>query len=40
MTRALLLVDLQNDFLHPEGAYARAGVTAPALADLPGRLGR
>ena len=25
---ALLLIDLQNDFLHPEGAYARGGVTA------------
>ena len=22
---ALLLVDLQNDFIHPEGAYGRAG---------------
>ncbi|HEX8663354.1 MAG TPA: cysteine hydrolase, partial [Beijerinckiaceae bacterium] len=22
---ALLLVDLQNDFLHPDGAYGRAG---------------
>jgi len=28
----LLLVDLQNDFLHPEGAYARGGVSSPALA--------
>ncbi|GIS90838.1 MAG: hypothetical protein CM1200mP20_08790 [Pseudomonadota bacterium] len=24
---ALLLIDLQNDFLHPDGAYARAGVS-------------
>ncbi len=24
-TTALVLVDLQNDFLHPEGAYGRAG---------------
>jgi nicotinamidase-related amidase len=36
---ALLLCDLQNDFLHPEGAYGRAGCTAPAIAALPGRLG-
>jgi nicotinamidase-related amidase len=35
---ALLLLDLQNDFIHPDGAYARAGVTAPAIAALPGRL--
>lgn len=34
----LLLVDLQNDFLHPEGAYGRAGRTAPEIAALPGRL--
>lgn len=34
----LLIVDLQNDFLHPEGAYGRAGQTAPAIAALPGRL--
>lgn len=35
---ALMLCDLQNDFLHPEGAYGRAGQAAPALAALPGRL--
>ncbi len=35
---ALLLCDLQNDFLHPDGAYGRAGVTAPAIAALPARL--
>jgi len=35
---ALLLVDLQNDFLHPEGAYGRAGQKAEAIAALPGRL--
>ncbi len=35
---ALMLVDLQNDFLHPEGAYGRAGVSDPAIAALPGRL--
>lgn len=35
---ALLLVDLQNDFLHPRGAYARAGVLCDAIAALPARL--
>lgn len=35
---ALLLCDLQNDFIHPEGAYGRAGCTAPAIAALPARL--
>jgi nicotinamidase-related amidase len=35
---ALLLCDLQNDFIHPEGAYGRAGQTAAAIAALPARL--
>jgi nicotinamidase-related amidase len=35
---ALLLCDLQNDFLHPEGAYGRAGQSAPEIAALPARL--
>ena len=35
---ALLLCDLQNDFLHPGGAYGRAGQGAPAIAALPARL--
>jgi ureidoacrylate peracid hydrolase len=35
---ALVLVDLQNDFLHPEGAYGRAGAGAAAIAALPARL--
>jgi len=35
---ALLLVDLQNDFVHPQGAYGRAGQGAPAIAALPARL--
>jgi len=35
---ALVLVDLQNDFLHPEGAYGRAGQASPAIAALPTRL--
>ncbi len=37
-TTALILGDLQNDFLHRDGAYARAGVAAPALAALPQKL--
>lgn len=35
---ALLLCDLQNDFLHPAGAYARGGQRAPEIAALPARL--
>ena len=35
---ALLTIDLQNDFLHPEGAYGRAGQGAPAIAALPDRI--
>ncbi len=35
---ALVLVDLQNDFLHPDGAYGRAGQKADAIAALPQRL--
>ncbi|MGA9865919.1 MAG: cysteine hydrolase [Acetobacteraceae bacterium] len=35
---ALLLCDLQNDFLHPAGAYGRAGQGAPEIAALPDRL--
>jgi nicotinamidase-related amidase len=37
-TTALVLVDLQNDFLHPGGAYGRAGQKADAIAALPARL--
>ncbi|MHA6325203.1 cysteine hydrolase family protein [Roseivivax sp. CAU 1753] len=33
---ALLTIDLQNDFLHPDGAYGRAGQRADAIAGLPG----
>ena len=36
---ALLLVDLQNDFIHPEGAYAKGGVTSETIEALPRRLG-
>jgi ureidoacrylate peracid hydrolase len=35
---ALLIVDLQNDFLHADGAYARGGQTNADIAALPGRL--
>ncbi len=35
---ALILGDLQNDFLHPEGAYGRAGQASPAIAALPEKL--
>jgi nicotinamidase-related amidase len=35
---ALLLVDLQNDFLHAEGAYARGGCANAQIAALPARL--
>ena len=35
---ALLIVDLQNDFLHADGAYARGGQGAASIAALPLRL--
>ncbi|WP_112323537.1 cysteine hydrolase family protein [Oceanibium sediminis] len=35
---ALLTIDLQNDFLHPEGAYGRAGQASPLAQALPGRI--
>lgn len=34
----LLIVDLQNDFIHPDGAYARGGQGAPEIAALPERI--
>jgi ureidoacrylate peracid hydrolase len=37
-TTALMLVDMQNDFLHPEGAYGRADQKSEAIAVLPERL--
>jgi len=37
-TSALILGDLQNDFIHPDGAYGKAGQSAPAIAALPARL--
>jgi nicotinamidase-related amidase len=37
-TTALILGDLQNDFLHRDGAYGHAGVSSPAIAALPAKL--
>jgi ureidoacrylate peracid hydrolase len=37
-TTALLLCDLQNDFLHADGAYARGGQSAAEIAALPARI--
>ena len=34
----LLTIDLQNDFLHPDGAYGRAGQSAEAISALPARI--
>ena len=33
-----VIVDMQNDFLHPEGAYGRNGQTSAAISALPARL--
>ncbi len=35
---ALLIVDLQNDFVHENGAYARGGQANADIAALPARL--
>lgn len=35
---ALLLCDLQNDFIDPKGAYGRAGLGAPEIASVPRRI--
>lgn len=37
-TTALVLIDLQNDAMHPKGAYGRAGLTSDLVNALPGRL--
>ena len=34
----LLIVDLQNDFLHRDGAYARGGQVSAEIAALPARV--
>jgi nicotinamidase-related amidase len=38
LTTALILGDLQNDFIHPDGAYGKARQSDPAIAALPARL--
>jgi nicotinamidase-related amidase len=35
---ALVIVDLQNDFVHPDGAYARGGLKSADIAALPERI--
>ena len=35
---ALVIVDLQNDFLHPDGAYGRGNQKSKAIAALPTRV--
>jgi ureidoacrylate peracid hydrolase len=35
---ALIIVDLQNDFLSPDGAYARGGAVSAAARELPERV--
>jgi nicotinamidase-related amidase len=37
---ALVIIDLQNDFLAPDGAYARGGATSPQALKLPARVAR
>lgn len=35
---AILTIDLQNDYLHPDGAYRRAGYAIDAFTALPERI--
>lgn len=35
---ALLIADLQNDFIHPDGAYARGGQASAEIAAVPARV--
>ena len=35
---ALLIVDVQNDVVHPKGAYGRAGLQSASVSGLPGRI--
>lgn len=37
-TTGLLTIDLQNDFLHADGAYGRAGQGSESIAALPERI--
>lgn len=39
-TTALVIIDLQNDFLAPDGAYARGGASNPPALLLPARVAR
>ena len=39
-TTAIVIVDMQNDFVHPKGAYGRAGQTSKTISALPERLER
>jgi ureidoacrylate peracid hydrolase len=39
LTTAVLIVDLQNDFLDPQGAYGRSGTLNPDIAALPAKVG-
>jgi nicotinamidase-related amidase len=39
LTTAVLIVDLQNDFLDPNGAYGRSGTSNPDIAALPAKVG-
>ena len=34
---ALMLMDMQNDFVHGDGAYARGGATSDYIAALPAK---
>ena len=36
-TTAILIVDLQNDFLHAKGAYGRSGTSSQDIAALPSK---
>jgi ureidoacrylate peracid hydrolase len=38
MKTALVIIDLQNDFLAPQGAYARGGCANAAMQVLPARV--
>ena len=38
ITTALLIVDLQNDFIHPDGAYARGSAASAQAQALPHKL--
>jgi nicotinamidase-related amidase len=38
MKTALIIIDLQNDFLAEDGAYTRGGCTNPAALALPARV--